>query len=121
MSYGDSEKGGRGELVTPGFSGYPGYPGPPGLPDGFSYGVVSEPPYSHFDDEDLVLGVRIYTQGGAVVSVTGQVDREEFVEEDEKDVNATTKAKEDDKKETKEDKKAKDKKKKKHRSSKVSL
>ena len=38
--------------------------------------------------------MRIYTQGGAVVSVTGQVVWDEIVEEDD---NATTKAKETDK------------------------
>ena len=50
-------------------------------------------------DDDLVLGVRIYTQGRAVVSVTGQVVNEEIIEVDEHD-NAA-KGKEDDKKDAK--------------------
>ena len=53
-------------------------------------------------DDDLVLGVRIYTQGRAVVSVTGQVVNEEIIEVDEHD-NAA-KGKEDDKKDAKDDK-----------------
>ena len=73
--------------------------------------MLSKPQDRNSDDDDLVLGVRIYTQGGAVVSVTGQVVGEEIVEEDEDD-NAA-KDKEDDKKEAtgKEVKKTKDKKK----------
>jgi hypothetical protein len=59
---------------------------------------------SNYDDDDLVLGVRIYTQGGSVVSVTGQMVRDEIVEEDEDD-NLTAKTKEDDKKEAKKKKK----------------
>ena len=75
--------------------------------------MLAKPQDSNSDDDDLVLGVRIYTQGGAVVSVTGQVVGEEIVEEDE--VDNTAKDKEDDKnlKEAtgKEAKKVKDKKK----------
>ena len=45
-----------------------------------------EEPRDYFDDEDadpIVLGVRIYTQGGAVVSVTGQVTGEGIDEDSE--------------------------------------
>ena len=56
--------------------------------------MPAKPLDSNSVDDDLVLGVRIYTQGGAVVSVTGQVVREEIVDEDEDD-NLTAKHKED--------------------------
>ena len=70
-----------------------------------------------FDSEDLILGVRIYTKGGSVVSLTGQVIGEE-IDKEEEDKNAkVAKGKkkdketkdEKDKKETKDekDKKAK--------------
>ena len=72
--------------------------------------MLAKPQDSNSGDDDLVLGVRIYTQGGAVVSVTGQVVNEEIIEEDEDEIAA--KPKEDDKKEAKEAKKAKNKKKK---------
>lgn len=107
---GDSEKGGTEELVAPGFPHWQS----PGFPYNYdSYEMLAKPQDSNSDDDDLVLGVRIYTQGGAVVSVTGQVVGEEIVEEDE--VDNTAKDKEDDKnlKEAtgKEAKKVKDKKK----------
>ena len=35
------------------------------------------PPGVDSDDDDLILGLRIYSKGGAVVSVTGQVTGEE--------------------------------------------
>ena len=108
----DSEKGGTEELVTS-ESDFSRSPGSPGFHYGNdSYEMFAKPRDSNSDGDDLVLGVRIYTQGGAVVSVTGQVVRDEIIEEDEDD-NAA-KAKEDDKKEVKEAKKAKDKKKKQH-------
>ena len=56
--------------------------------------MPAKPLDSNSVDDDLVLGVRIYTQGGAVVSVTGQVVREEIVDKDEDD-NLTAKHKED--------------------------
>jgi len=93
----EAQKGGTEEGVIQYFSGFPGSPGSQGPPYGYdSYEMLATPQYSNSDGEDLILGVRIYTQGGAVVSVTGQVVGEEIVPEDEND-NATTKAKEDDK------------------------
>ena len=95
---GNSEKRGTVELlpvVTPYI------PSPPGSP--YGYGMYSKPQDSNSGDDDLVLGVRIYTQGGAVVSVTGQVVNEEIIEVDEH--NNAAKGKEDDKKDAKDDKK----------------
>ena len=92
---GDSEKGGTEELPVV----IPYIPPSPGSP--YGYGMFPKPQDSN--DDDLVLGVRIYTQGGAVVSVTGQVVNEEIIEEDEDD-NAA-KGKEDGEKEDKDDKK----------------
>jgi len=82
---GDSKKGSGKELVTSDLPGFPCLP----------HESLEKP---QDDDDGLVLGVRIYTQGGAVVSVTGQVVNEEIVGKDEYDCDNAAKAKEDDKK-----------------------
>ena len=61
----------------------------------------NEEPRDYFDDEDLdpiILGLRIYTPGGAVVSVTGQVigeydDGEHDDDEDKGDESVKSKSK----------------------------
>ena len=62
----NDNEGGPGELVmvTPQFAD--------GLVPGLDYTNIDEVK-EYFDSEDLILGVRIYTQGGKVVSLTGKV------------------------------------------------
>ena len=63
-----------------------GIEGPPGSEYGSVYeGEVDEYP-NDFENEDLdaiTLGIRIYTKGGAAVSVTGNVVGEMIIEKDE--------------------------------------
>jgi hypothetical protein len=78
----------------------PAFLGPPGFP--YSHGPLP-PENNDNDNDDLVLGVRIYTQGGAVVSVTGQVVGEPTDDKD-KDDNADAKARPEEAKKEKEEK-----------------